>query len=86
MATKPASKTESIDLKRLRLRDGDILVIREPADAAQIGYRSDIMDKLSRTLRAKNVFVIFSQSLSDVKALSPEQLANVGLQRIPDDS
>ena len=85
MAKKPTTKAESIDLKRLRLRDGDILVIREPASASA-GYRTDIMDKLTRTLRAKNVLVIFSQSLSNVKALSPEQLAHMGLQRIVDEA
>jgi hypothetical protein len=85
MAKKPATKAESIDLKRLRLRDGDVLVIREPRDA-ELGYRTGIIKKLGRTLKAKNVLIICAQSLSDIKALSPEQLANAGLQRIPDDS
>lgn len=85
MARKTATAAEKIDLKRLRLRDGDILVIREPAGAA-IGYRTDVLGKLSNVLKAKHVIVLFANSLSDVKALSPEQLANIGLQRVPDEN
>ena len=85
---KPSASPERIDLKRLRLRDGDILVIREPATTMREReeFRVSVLGKLKRNLVARNVIILFSSSLSDVKALSPEQLARVGLQRIPDDS
>lgn len=85
MARKAKPKAEQIDLKRLRARDGDVFIIREPKDA-QEGYREAVIKKLSNALKGKHVVILFAPSLSDVKLLSPEQLAKVGLQRIPDES
>jgi hypothetical protein len=85
MARKDSPKVEQIDLKRLRLRSGDVLVVREPESAPE-DYREKVLERLGNVMKGKHVLVIFVDRLSDVKALSPEQLANIGLQRIPNDS
>lgn len=81
MAGRTSPKIEQIELKRLRLRDGDILVIREPANAPE-DFRETTLKKLGNVLRATNVLVYFANSLSDVKALSPKQLERI----VSDDS
>jgi hypothetical protein len=78
-----AKKDEVLEFKRLRLKDGDVLVIREVSE--DLGARSEIMKSLDRTLKARHVMVCFVTRLSDVKVLDEEQMNRVGWFRKDDD-
>jgi ABC-type thiamine transport system ATPase subunit len=71
---KATASERPIELKRLRLRDGDILVIREPS--FDLNLREKMLERVKAVNKA-NVLVLFVTQLSDVKALSPEQLQRI---------
>ena len=84
---KSRNKDDIIDLKRIRLRDGDILVIRElPGgdEEAKMENRAKIMNKISKNISAAQVLVLFAASLSDVRGLSEKQMNKVGWYRKED--
>lgn len=76
------------DLKRLRVQDGDILVIRSPHKAdsdLDREFRAAVLDVLRKTLADHHFGVVFAQNLSDVKALGDRDLRKIGLVRRKDD-
>jgi hypothetical protein len=78
-----AKKSEVLDIKRLRLMDGDVLIIREVEE--DMVARSEIVKSLDRTLKAKRVTICFVNKLSDVRAISEEQMNRIGWFRKDDD-
>ena len=76
-------REEVLDIKRIRLRDGDVLVIREVDEDP--GSRQKIVKNLESTLRAKHVTICFVKSLSDVRALEEAQMNKFGWYRLKDD-
>lgn len=83
MASKRSAPEKPIELKRLRLRDNDFLIIRDTGDHRH--FREDILKRLKLSTKA-NVTVIFVKQLSDVRLLTSEQMERIGLKRVDDDS
>jgi hypothetical protein len=81
MGKKASPANSPIDLKRLRLRDGDMVVIRDMSDSHE--YRQAVVERIQASTKAK-VSVIFVQRLSDIKLLTEKQLKSIGLVRIND--
>jgi len=78
-----------IDLKRLRLRDGDVLAIKEDTGLGidkTMDNRQAIMERLSGAISKSNVLVVFVRQLSDIKALDEKVMRNYGWERIKDAS
>ena len=78
MGKKASPANSPIDLKRLRLKDGDMVVIRDLTDSHE--YRAAVIKRIEASTKA-SVSVIFVQRLSDIKLLTKEQLERIGLVR-----
>lgn len=72
MAKKKSEKKPVInDLRRMRLQDGDILLVKE--SVASSTERSELLQSLENTVR-KQIVVIFAQSLSSIKKVEVPQI------------
>ena len=78
MAKKRKSSTKPIEFKRLRLIDGDVLVIKEPHEDEE--YRKSVVERVDSTVN-KDVLVVFVTRLSDIKLLTEQQMNNIGWYR-----
>lgn len=69
------------DMRRLRLVDGDILVVKEDVVASP-GQRSALLQSIQNIVN-RRVLVVFTDSLSNIKRLEVAQILNaIGRDRL----
>lgn len=85
MTKRKKSSPKIPDLKMLRLKDGDIILVKESVipetdSDGEANERIDLVEKISRIANAQ-VLVIFVEKLSDVRFLSERIMNNAGWYR-----
>lgn len=70
------------DLRAMRLKDGDILLVKDTLIGDDT--RAHFMEHLSNVVN-KNVLVLFVNSFSELKKIDENQMRAAGWMRIPDE-
>jgi F420-0:gamma-glutamyl ligase len=78
MKKKVDQKPVITDLRKLRLQDGDVLVVKETV--VSDADRRSFVDTLQNIVN-KHVLILFVKQLSDVKTLTDEQMNAAGWYR-----
>lgn len=70
------------DLKMLRFKDGDVVLVKEDVipestSEEEAEVRTDLVEKIARITKAE-VLVIFVEKLSDIRFLSEKVMNNAG--------
>jgi len=78
MKKKSEQKPVINDLRKLRLEDGDIVVVKERV--INDSGRHDFVNTLQTTVN-KHVLVLFVKQLSDIKLMSEKQMNSAGWYR-----
>ena len=72
---KKSSRPKINDLRRMRLKDGDIIVVKDAAVGH--GTRNEFMSSFNKVINA-HVLVVFVKNLSEIKRLDEAQMENAG--------
>ena len=89
MSKRKKSSPKIPDLKMLRLKDGDVILVKEdliPESTPQeeADARTELVEKIARISNAE-VLVIFVSKLSDVRFLSEKVMNNAGWYKKDED-
>jgi hypothetical protein len=89
MTKRKKSSPKIPDLKMLRLKDGDVLLVKEDlipesTSEEEADARAELVEKLARISNAR-VLVIFVEKLSDIRFLSEKVMNNAGWYKKDED-
>ncbi|MHC4412777.1 MAG: hypothetical protein ACYSW6_07375 [Planctomycetota bacterium] len=89
MTKRKKSSPKIPDLKMLRLKDGDVLLVKEDlipesTSEEEADARAKLVEKLARISNAR-VLVIFVEKLSDIRFLSEKVMNNAGWYKKDED-
>lgn len=89
MTKRKKSSPKIPDLKMLRLKDGDVLLVKEDlipesTSEEEADARAKLVEKLARISNAQ-VLVIFVEKLSDIRFLSEKVMNNAGWYKKDED-
>lgn len=82
MTKRKKSSPKIPDLKMLRFKDGDVVLVKEDVipestSEEEAEVRTDLVEKIARITKAE-VLVIFVEKLSDIRFLSEKVMNNAG--------